>query len=58
MSNKNCITISKLIRLEKFTSAVDQLKQEVSFLKDCLRNYEVEDESIQPLKNDKITRRW
>ena len=33
----------------------EQLKQEVSFFKDCLRNYEIEDELIQPSKNDKIT---
>ena len=33
----------------------EQLKQEVSFLKDCLSNYEIEDELIQPSKNDKIT---
>ena len=30
----------------------EQLKQEVSFLKDCLRNYEVKDESIQPPTNE------
>ena len=33
----------------------EELKQKVSFLKDCLHNYEVEDESIQLLKNDEIT---
>ena len=34
----------------------EQLKQEVSFLKDCLRDHEIEDELIQPSKNDEITR--
>ena len=34
----------------------EQLRQEVSFLKNCLRNYEVENKSIQPSKNDEIKR--
>ena len=45
------------MRSEKLTSTVVRNnKQEVLVLKDCLRNYEVEDESIQPSRNDEITR--
>ena len=46
--------INKVEEIHK--CSCEQLKQEVSFLKHCLRNYEIKDELIQPSKNDEITR--
>ena len=47
----------KINNVEKiYDCSCEQLKQEVSFLKNCLRDYEIEDELIQPSKNDEITR--
>ena len=40
---------------EIYKCSWEQLKQEVLFLKDFSCNYEVEDDSIQPSKNNKIT---
>ena len=41
---------------EIYDFSCEQLKQEVSFLKDCLLNFEIEDKLIQLSKNNEITR--